>query len=190
MYRAVPITWPDLGDVRRVDRPSDAEVGDLDAAIRRDHQVAGLDVAVDDAEAVSGAQRLGRLVEDRNGALDVRRVRLRQQVGQRLTVDQLHHEKRDQLIVVDVFGIVVDVGDAGVRQAGGETRLGSEAEPKGVGVGEIGAEDLDRHRVLQDPIGRRPDLAHSADRDPVIQRVTGAQHRTDRSDVVHLALPC
>ena len=61
----------DLGDAGLLGRLGDAEVGELDLALARAQQVAGLDVAVDHAVAVGVVQALARLLDDRDRLLDL-----------------------------------------------------------------------------------------------------------------------
>ena len=166
----------DLGDVRRVDRSGDAEVGDLHSSIWRDQQVSRFDVAVDDADTVGSTQRLGRLVEDRHDFAKGHGIASREAIRQWLTVDELHHQEREALpTVVNIFGIVlgivVDVRDPRVRQPGGEAGLNSEPPAKVLRIDQVRAKELDRDRAPENLIGRLPHLSHPADRDPVIQHI-------------------
>ena len=71
-----------------------AEIQDLDAAVRRDHHVAGLEIAVDDALVVGGGEGLGQRRADLDDPLD-RHPTLGDEAVKRLTFDQLHHEEGD-----------------------------------------------------------------------------------------------
>ena len=104
-----------FADLRAV--AGQAEVDDPDGAVVRDHDVLGLEVAVDDAGGVRGRQAPAGGEEDR--------ANLRPGAGlaaqprrQRLTFDELH---RDEDAVVDRAD-VVDHDDVGVREA--RDRLG------------------------------------------------------------------
>ena len=149
------------GERHLVGDAGDAEVGDLDAAVGRDQQVAGLDVAVHEAGGVGGLQRrrgLGDDVEHLVGRehalpLEDRRERL------------AGHELHDEVGAAVLLAVVEDVGDALVVDERGVAGLGAEPLEE-AGVAEVLVlEDLDRDGAADDEVGRLPDLAHAADRD-------------------------
>ena len=89
----------------------EAEVENLRVALRRDDDVVGLDVAVDDAVGV----RVGERVGDLDGEID-RAPRVQRPAGdgglQRLAGHELEDEKQLALILADL----VERGDVRVRQ--------------------------------------------------------------------------
>ncbi len=92
-----PVTWSRL----RLDEFGQTEVDDLDLAAIGHEDVAALDVAMDDAEAVRGVQRVG----DLDAHFDQRVDRERSAVDappQRLAADHLHHEERQIAVPPDV----------------------------------------------------------------------------------------
>ena len=102
-----------------VERAGDAEVHDLDHALLGDHDVAGLDVAVDDAHAMRVFERVEHAQHHLFGvALAERAVHL-DDVTQGLALDVLHHQVR-QTLGAAAFGDhgllarVVDVHDVRV----------------------------------------------------------------------------
>ena len=70
MYSGVPIIDPGAGDPLGLDRAGDAEVHDPGVAVAVDHDVLGLEVAVDDAQPVGLGQALGDLPGDGDGLAD------------------------------------------------------------------------------------------------------------------------
>ena len=87
-----------LGDRRRRvgDGAGDAEVHDLDLVVLGDHDIAGLDVAVDDARAVRVLERLQDAVGVRNRTLGIQRAAL-DQLLQQPSLDELHDDVRHGL---------------------------------------------------------------------------------------------
>src|ERR1035441_8175260 len=57
----------DLGDARLLSRLGDAEIGQLDLALTGAQQIAGLDIAMDDAVTVGVVQTFAGLLDDRDG---------------------------------------------------------------------------------------------------------------------------
>jgi len=105
------------------DRLGDAEVGDLHLARLGEHQVAGLDVAVNDSRFVRGAERLGGLRDHLERLLHVGKLRLGETLAERLALDELHH----QVELIPFGADVVDRDHVGVLEAGGDARLALEA---------------------------------------------------------------
>jgi hypothetical protein len=141
--------------------PGDAEVGDLDPAVRRDEQVARLDVAVHQPGGVRGVQRHRGLRDDVEHAVGGQRVLALEDRRQRLAGHELHHEEGGAVLLA----VVVDVGDALVVDEGGVPRLRAEPlqEPRVAEV--LVLQDLDGDGAADHEIGRFPHLAHAADGD-------------------------
>ena len=110
------------GDGASVGQLRQAEVEHLDVIAVGDEQVGRLDVAVDDAAAVRGVERLGDL--DRE--VEHPRGRQRSFFDQLLDgppFEQLHHDERLPVVLAEL----VDRADVRVLQGGGEPRLALEA---------------------------------------------------------------
>ena len=125
-YFGVPMNSPVVvrsadSSSSRLAMPKSASLADPSAG---QQDVARLDVAVDDAGAVGGAERLQHLVGDALRPGHRQRTVGRQHGGQRRPVDQLHHEV--QVIVGDPG--VVDRDRMGVAEAG--RRAGLAHEPR------------------------------------------------------------
>ena len=107
-----------LGEARQ------AEVADQHAAVARDQDVLGLDVAVDDAQLVRRGQSAPDLqVEIEDPAPVGPRRRLRDPARHRPAVDQLHHDVELGIDAADV----VDGEHVRVRQRREQLRLAQEA---------------------------------------------------------------
>ena len=157
-----------MGDARvhpRLDELGQPEVEDLDEAVARDHQVLGLEVAVNDA----GSVRLGRpsaictAISRRRfvgtgspEATSSRRV---------FPLDELHRDVRDSVRLADV----VDGQDVRMVERRGRARLLLEAlTAAGVGGQGLG-QHLDRDLAPEPRVPRPIHLAHAA----------GAERRED-----------
>ncbi len=119
---------------QRVDPQPQAPVEQVDLAEAADHHVLGLDVAVDDAAAVSEVQRVGDLAQHLDLGresipvtsleLAPRRVRLVQdEVSQRGALHALHHQKRRASLVEREH---VDGNDVRVLERASDPSLGDE----------------------------------------------------------------
>ena len=126
-------------------------VHDLHFAERSDHHVRRLQVAVDDAPAVSEADRLAYL---REGLQQPRPVGGHHLGGQSLPGDQFQCQERG---AVGERAEGVDGRDAGVRQPGGDLRLADE--PVGRGTGQ---QHLDGDIAVKTEVVGGEDLAHAA----------------------------
>ena len=105
------------------DRLGDAEVGDLHLPGRRDEDVAGLHVAVDDAVAVGEAERGGDVRGDLGGAPGVQRALGADDLREAAALDVLHDDEVGAVLLAPV----VDGHDVGVVEVG--RGLGLTTEP-------------------------------------------------------------
>ena len=87
------------GDPRLL-RLGEPEVEELHPA-RGQHDVAGLQIAVDDARGVCGSQRVGDLLGDRK-QLRNRQWAALQSIGERFAVEELHHQVVDGPVATDI----------------------------------------------------------------------------------------
>jgi len=131
-----------------------AEVHQLRPGLR-EHHVPRLQVAMDDPLLVRPLERIGDLGRVAQHLLRRQRAAL-QALGQRLALEQLHHE-----VVDPVLGPhVVERANVGMVEAGDGAGLALEALPeRGVGS-EVGGKDLDRDGALEPRVARAVDLAH------------------------------
>jgi hypothetical protein len=145
------------------------EVQNLHVAVRRDLDVGGLQVPVDDALLMGLLQRFRHLAGDQERLLDGKGSAL-QPLGKIVALHQLQHQEETP------FGLFhpVDGGNVGMIQR--SEKLGLAAEPGQAlgGVRHPGGEGLDRHLPAQLRVLGTVDLAHSAGaqlrRDAVVQK--------------------
>ena len=169
-----PDQHPGLGDGGVPHRAGDPEVRDLDQAIGPDEQVAGLDVAVDQAGPVGGGQPPGRLGDDVHHVFGRQRAVV-QDPGQGQAFHQLH----DQVSRLGGYRlpVVEDLGDVRVRQRAGMMGLGPEPGQAFLVVGVLRPDHLDRHPAVDGQVCTTPDLPHPPGRDEQVQPVPPPKHK-------------
>jgi len=117
-----------------------AEVHELRAAVGEHHDVAGLDVPMDDALAMGVVQGIGHRREEAQRLLGGQLSALLEDLLERLPLEELH----DEVVVPHVE----DAHDVGVGEGARELRLAAEAPDQVLGrlrVHVVRAEGLDRH---------------------------------------------
>ena len=141
----------------------DAEVDDLHVVaavlVGEDHDVLGLEIAVDDAERVGAIERARSSAEELH-RLGARQPELAAQAAiERLAFDELHHEVR-----LALFGHaeVEDLHRVPRLEARGDLRLGEEALARRRVRSDRAVEQLDRDVRFQRQVLRAPHLAHAA----------------------------
>ncbi len=112
----------DLGELRGLDA-RDAEIADLDPAVVVDQDVGRLDVAMDNACRMRVAESVEQLADDLADFAHFVADFLLQVLGERLAVDELHHDVRDFL----VFAEVVNLDDMRMHEPADRLRLVAEA---------------------------------------------------------------
>jgi hypothetical protein len=135
----------------------EAEIQNL-GSVRRQENVPGLDVAVDDAGAMSGAQRASHGDRDVDPCLQIDPAACKALL-QRFALQQLHDEIR-----VTVANIADVVKGADVRMLEGGDRAGFalEAVSRLGGLGDIRGQHLDGDVAIEPRVARLVDLAHAA----------------------------
>ena len=140
----------------------DAEVEDLGGFAARgfdEDNVVRLDVAVDDAELVSGIQRGGDLLRERRDALGRECSFGFEQVREAAAGDVLHHDERLAVLsFVDVF----DVDGIGVVELAGENRFVLETLEKRFVVGELRSHPFQGPQFVEPHVHGLVDRAHGA----------------------------
>jgi hypothetical protein len=99
-----------------VRQSAEAEVHQQDATALFAHDVLGLDVAVQDAGAVYGAERAGDVEADQRGLAVAERALQAEQHGERLALHEVRPEAYAAVVAVDaVDGDDIWVADGGER---------------------------------------------------------------------------
>ena len=160
----------DLGQVRSR-RARDAEVEDLHVPrFAADHQVRGLDVAMDDAALVRVGEALADVGDELDPAADRERRPAMNQLAERLAGDVLHRDERLSLVCPDV----VDGDDVRMLEARGDLRLANEALAD---LGVVDAQQLDRDEAIDRGIEREIEHAHPAMAETVPNLITADGRR-------------
>ncbi|CAM5436066.1 hypothetical protein SABIM44S_02154 [Streptomyces abikoensis] len=179
-----------VGDRRRAADLGDAEVGQDDASGRRLQQdVRWLDVAVQDATGVRGAQGGQQGDRDPRGLPGAHGPLRRQHFGQGPPVDQLHHDPGPAVLHHDV----VERDDVGMADERGRPRLAERAvaagETGGAGVvivlAAVHVQLFDGDLPLQQLVGGTPYGAHATAPHPAGQAVPAGDQTIVRSEGPH-----
>ncbi|GAA3196309.1 hypothetical protein GCM10010486_77370 [Nonomuraea roseoviolacea subsp. carminata] len=164
------------GDGRLVLGGGDTEVGQHRPAVLGEQHVVRLDVAVQDAGRVRGAQRLQQLQADLRHPGRGQRPLLAHQLAQRPRPDELHDDPR----VAAFLQHVVDGRHAGVRDPARGPRLaeGAHAEHVALRTVEVGrrVDLLDGHVTAENLVVGVPDRTHAALADGPEQPVASTDH--------------
>ena len=164
------------------DRAGDAEVGD-DGMARLEQHVAGLDIPVDDVEAVRVGERVGDLAGDRQRFLHRQPAHPVELLPQRLALDVRH----DVVQHAGVFARIVDRQDVGVGQARGDLDLAEE--PLGAERdGDVRPQDLDRDPPSLPLILGDEDRGHPAASDLPIDDIATVEDGSGVHELDHDAL--
>ena len=155
----------------------DAEVGDLHRPAARHQHVGGLHVAVHEAGAVRGVERVGDLLADADHVGD-RAGRPCSSMRWRSVraVDQLHHDVGDAVVVAGVVGR----HDVRVDEPRRGDRLVAEPGAGRVVGGEVGAQDLHRDPARQHRVVGDPHRGHPAPGERLDELVAAAEHTAGR----------
>ena len=181
---------PGGGELAGHRRAGDAEVGEDQRAVGADEQVAGLDVAVDDAPLVRGVQRVGGLRDQGHRPLRGEPAELGQRAGQRLALDVLHDQVGDLAAALDLaLAVVVHVDHARVVDGGHGARLAAEALDEALLLQQGRQQHLDRDGTAQDRVLGLPHVAHAPAGDALVEPVSAAQNRPRPQHVRPLTWP-
>ena len=146
-----------VGVLFRRGKLGQSEIEHFDDSVRADHDVARLDVAMDDARRVGRRQRAG----DGDGILQNvghRQAATGDQLLERLAGHELHHHEVGSIRLVDL----VDGDDVGVVQRRRGFGLLNEALLAGFVFQLLGAEDLDADEAVEAQIPGLVDHTHPA----------------------------
>ena len=165
------------GERRVAERVGDPEVADQRRAVVGDEDVAGLDVAVHDAELVGGGERRGDLPADPRRLGHAQRAALAELLRERDRRQELHDQAGLALVLDDVE----DGDGVAVVQPGGDPRLAHRAV--GGELGLLGAQPdlrpqlLDRDGALEPLVAGLPHDAHATAADLADEAVAVGQER-------------
>ncbi len=147
--------------------PGDAEVAQLHLPLRRDQDVARLDVAVHDPRLVRGGQRCCGLRDQRRRGVGGERAAAAHQLGEVLRLDVLHH----QPVLAGLLHQVEDHHHVLVVEPRRHLRLAAHPVEVGVGGAGQGADALGGDPPPQEDVLGQPHLAHAAAPDLALETV-------------------
>jgi hypothetical protein len=151
-----------LGDVRTGDEFGQAEVGNLQLAVGIEHQVAGLDIAMQHLVAMGVRQGLGQLqrkIDDTgDGHLAAAGAQLPQLGPQGVSGQVLEHQKRFAFEV----GRLVNDGDVRMIERGNGACFLLEANAGGLGIQQVSGEKLQCDDAIELDIASFVHDAHAA----------------------------
>ena len=168
------------GAQRFAGRSRQAEIGDADPAVAVEHDVGGLQIAMDDAAIVRRGQARAHLPRDLDRAVLRKAADAAEQRRQILAVDVLHRQERVTLELADV----VDAAHVGVRHLPRHPDFGVELhQPRGIPVDLFGQE-LQRDRLAELEIVGPVDFAHPALAQAPDDAVAAVEERARREAAV------
>ncbi len=139
-------------------RLGDAEVGDHALPELIEHDVVGLDIAVDDAPLVGVSQRAPHVAEQLPDLSRLKLLPLGKHPRQRTAAQQLHHEIDDAAALSDA----IDLDDVGVLETGGSPGFAGESLDEFGVKGERKWQDLDRNLAFEVSVAGPIDDRHPA----------------------------
>jgi hypothetical protein len=162
----------------------ETEIENFDAVLVGDHDVARLEIPVQDAGGMRGRHRIGDLNRVLQ-ALVYRQPLSRNQRGERAAGDVLHRDE----IVFALLADLVNRDDMRMVEAGGRSRFLNEALLPFVVDRLLAVEQLERHRAAETGIDSTIDDPHAAFaewRKDLVMRDRSHDHRTRRRGVTDL----
>ena len=155
--------------IGRIERKfGEAKIENLHAARIGDEDIAGSDVAMNDAFGMSGLKRIGDVDAEVDELMDIERT-VGQAVAQRASLEQLHDDER---MAVD-FADVVDGADAAVIQGRGGASLGVQPAYRVRLVSQIVGQELESDRTSEPDVLGAVDDTHAAGTDLRVNPVVG-----------------
>ncbi len=155
-----------VGEAARAGVGGDAEVDEADAIGVVDHDVFGLEVAVDDAVGVDVFERVGDAEGEFGGALGRELAELVEDAAEELAFDPLHDH-----VGLRLAGGGEDLHDAGVVEAGADVGFALEALVGGGVALDAGVGHLDGDLCAGDEVGGAEDGGHAAGGDEAVEPV-------------------
>ena len=124
------------------------------------------------AVAVGEPQGSGHIGGDVGGPVRMDAALVLDRLGQAVALDVLH----DDEVGATLLAPVVDRDDVGVREIGSGLRLPAEALHEGGIGGELGKQDLDGDRPVEQGIAGEEDIGHSSTGDATVKFVAGVEN--------------
>ena len=152
-------------------RAGEPEVGDADLAAAVEHDVGGLEIAVDDVALVRRGEARADLPRDLERAIFGKSSDALQQRGQILAVDVLHRQERGAVDLVDV----VDAADVRVRDLPRHPHFGVQLRQSRWIAIDIRRQELQRDRLSELQVVCAVDLAHAAAAEAFDDAVSAAE---------------
>ena len=155
-------------------------------------QVRGLHVAVHDTSVVHFAERVGRLADELHGIAHGQRAVALHALGQRLALQQLHHDVGEVAVARHDVEHPHDVGAAEPR---GDARFAEKASlPDVGGLAAAGAQHLHSNVRAQPQVHRLVDVACRTGREQTLDPELSVEHeirpvRSGRHPGIILACP-
>ena len=144
----------------------------LNATVDREKKIVGFEIAVHNAEIVSGGETVRNRKQQLHGVLGHQRAASSQHGRERLAVEELHGQVR---VVPGRRAEIEDSHDGGVTEPGQRRRLArqtlGEVLTLAVGAAVLGPEQLQRHRNPEKDVLRAPNRSHGTFADGVGENV-------------------
>ena len=154
-----------------VDDAGEPEVEDADSSGGVEHEVAGLDVAVDDSLGMRGLEPAGGLDDASRRLGDGQRPAVADDAIEVAAFDEFHHQEMDAAIFVGINS----GDDVGMFQTTGGLDFATESQARPVGRGRKRGEDLQSAHAPEPAVAGLEDHAHSALADLVEDDVVSDQ---------------
>ena len=156
--------------------PGQTKVGDLRGSIGGNEDVFRLDVAVDDTDAVGGAQRLERVGRIAQSLGDRERSLCAQKLTQVGTVDEFHDEEP----LAGDDALVEDGDHPRVDDASGGACFTAESFDEGIGVRQVWVHDLEGNGAVKAFVLRDVHGGHSSAGEPAGDPVAFVDQEPDQ----------
>ena len=165
--------------VRRVPADGDAEVAELEAAVRAEQEVLRLHVAVDETCGMSRCEPGAHLHAERRRLPCGQPAAARHELRERLSLDVLHRDERPSAVLAHIE----DAHDVRVREPRRQACLAQEAPPQLLVPGEVLGEPLQRHRAVELDVMSEIDRRHRSvpERTDELVAAGNARHRAHLS---------
>ena len=147
-----------LGALDLAGPAGEPEIHDADLAAAIDHDVGGLEVAVEHALLVRGGETGADAAREFEGLVGGKAADAAEQRGEILAVDELHGDVVEALVDADV----VNAADVGVRDLAGDADFVEKTLEDGLGGADGFGQELERDGLAEDQVGGAVDLAHAA----------------------------